>query len=250
MIWRLLRWFLLAVVLIVAGLLAWLYVMQDRMLYPGADAVEPFGELRIARGDIGLRGWIVHPQATDALVVFGGNGMSLSAFAPRLAACSDRAIYLVPYRGYEGQAGAPRERTMVADGIALVGEAQAKHARVAILGISLGTGIATQVAVSTRPDRLVLVTPYDSMVAVAADRFHGAPLGWLMHDRYESGKAAARLRDVPVHVLQALNDEVIPASSTERLVRDLPVPPVKWDKVMAGHNTILRSDAFCEALRF
>jgi len=234
----------------VAALLAWLYFMQDRMLYPGADAVEPFGALTVPRGDMSLRGWVVHPEATDALVVFGGNGMSLSAFAPRLAGCSDRAIYLLPYRGYEGQAGAPRERTMVGDGIALVAEAQSKHAHVGILGISLGTGIATQVAAAQHPDRLVLVTPYDSMVAVAADQFHGVPLGWLMHDRYESGRAAARLGDLPVHVLQALHDEVIPASSTERLVGDLPRPPVQWDKVDAGHNTILRSDAFCRALRF
>lgn len=250
MLWRWIRWLILALALLVATVLAGLYAMQDRMLYPGAQAIEPFGALSIPQPGVTLHGWIVHPDAQDALIVFGGNGMSLSRFSSRLAMCSPRAIYLLPYRGYEGQAGSPREIAMVADGLALMTEAQAKHAHVAILGISLGTGIATQVAAASRPDHLVLVTPYDSMVAVAADQFFGLPLGWLMHDHYESAAAAARIGDVPVHVLQATHDEVIPAARTEALVRALPKSPVQWDKVNAGHNTILRTDAFCEALRF
>lgn len=75
--------------------------------------------------------------------------------------------YLMPYRGYEEQMGRPRERDFVADGIALVDEARKTHARVGILGISIGTGVATQVALARKPDKLWLVTPYDKMTRVA-----------------------------------------------------------------------------------
>lgn len=238
-----------AALLMGAGL-AWLYTMQDALLYPGADAVRPFGDLRVQRPDAALRGWVVHADASDALVVFGGNGMSLSRFAPRLGSCSSRAIYLLPYRGYEGQAGTPREQTMVEDGIALVTEAAKTHAHVAILGISLGTGIATQVAAAHHPERLVLVTPYDSMVAVGSAKFYGLPLGWMMHDHYESAEAAARLNDVPVYLLQAAHDEVIPAARTEALARALPQLPAGWENVDAGHNSILASEEFCRLLSF
>jgi pimeloyl-ACP methyl ester carboxylesterase len=247
---KMLRWIVGIMLVLIALPFAFLYFMQDRLLYPGAQAAAPFGDLVIVRPDLTLRGWVLHPEANDALVVFGGNGMSLSRFAPRLADCTSRAVYLLPYRGYEGQAGAPRERDMVADGIALVDEAKKRHAHVAVVGISIGTGVATQVAVARPPDRLVLVTPYDNLGIVGSDAFGGVPLGWLMHDRFDSAAAAARLGEVPVYVLQANHDEVIGAARTEGLVRALPRLPVRVDHVDAGHNTILRSDAFCRALQF
>jgi len=247
---KLVKWMIAIIVVLIVAPFVFLYFVQDRLLYPGAQAVDTFGNLMITRPDVTLRGWVLHPDADDALIVFGGNGMSLSRFATRLGECSDRAIYLMPYRGYEGQAGAPRERDMVADGIALMDEAGKKHANVAILGISLGTGIAIEVAAAKHPQRLVLVTPYDNMAKVGSDTFGGLPLAWLMRDKYDSGAAATRLGTVPVYILQAAKDEVIGSGRTEALVRLLPQPPVRWDHVAAGHNTILRTDEFCHALRF
>lgn len=246
---KLVRWIIAIVIVLIVAPFVFLYLMQDRLLYPGAEATETFGDLTVARPDLMLRGWVLHPEASDALVVFGGNGMSLSRFASRLGQCSGRAIYLLPYRGYEGQAGTPRERDLVSDGIALVDEATKKHTHVAIVGISLGSGIATQVAAEKHPQRLVLVTPYDSITNVGSETF-GIPLGWLLRDHYESGPAAARLGAVPVYVLQAANDQVIGSARTEALVRLLPRPPVRWDRIAAGHNSILRTDEFCQALRF
>ncbi|MET0935154.1 MAG: hypothetical protein ABWX83_04145 [Luteibacter sp.] len=247
---KVIRWIIGITLLLVAAPFVALYFMQDKLLYPGADAVDRFGTLSVSRPDVNLRGWILHPEASDAIVVFGGNGMSLSRFAPHLADCTARAVYLLPYRGYEGQEGTPREKDMVADGIALMAEAVKHHPHVAIVGISIGTGIATQVAAAYRPDRLVLVTPYDTMAHVGSDTFNGLPLGWLMHDRFDSAEAAARLGSVPVYILQATKDKVIGAARTEALVHALPQPPVSWERVPTGHNGMLRTREFCDALRF
>lgn len=246
---KLVRWIVAIVLVLIAAPFVFLYLFQDRLLYPGAKAVDAFGDLTITRPDLTLRGWVVHPDADDALVVFGGNGMSLSGFASHLAECTDRAIYLVPYRGYEGQAGSPRERDLIGDGMALVDEAAKKHSNVAIVGISLGSGIATKVAAEKHPQRLLLVTPYDSITNVGSETF-GIPLGWLLRDHYDTSEAVARLGTVPVYVLQAANDQVIGSARTEALVKSLPRPPVRWDHVKAGHNSILRTDEFCQALRF
>ena len=246
---KLVKWIIAIVVVLIAAPFVFLYLFQDRLLYPGAAAVDAFGDLTITRPDLTLHGWVLHPDADDALVVFGGNGMSLSGFASRLGQCSDRAIYLLPYRGYEGQAGAPRERDLIGDGMALVDEVAKKHTNVAIVGISLGSGIATEVAAQKHPQRLLLVTPYDSITNVGSEAF-GIPLGWLVRDHYDAAAAAARLGSLPVYVLQAINDQVISSARTEALVRSLPRPPVRWDRVQAGHNSILRTDEFCRALRF
>jgi pimeloyl-ACP methyl ester carboxylesterase len=246
---KLVKWIIAIVVVLIAAPFVFLYLFQDRLLYPGAQAVDAFGDLTIARPGITLRGWVLHPDADDALVVFGGNGMSLSGFASRLSQCSDRAIYLLPYRGYEGQAGTPRERDLIGDGMALMDEAAKKHTHVAMAGISLGSGIAIQVAAEKHPERLLLVTPYDSIANVGKEAF-GIPLGWLIRDRYETAAAVARLGAMPIYVMQANNDQVIGAARTEALVHSLPQPPVRWDHVNAGHNSILRTDEFCKALRF
>lgn len=248
---RTVRWLLLLsafLVLTIGVAAASLYAMQDTLLYPGARATMPPGALKVERPDGVMRGWVLHPGAEDALVVFGGNGMSLSGYAPSLEACSKRAIYLMPYRGYEGQMGRPREREFVADGIALVDEVRKTHAHVGILGISIGTGVATQVALARKPDKLWLVTPYDKMTRVADDNMGGLPVSWLMHDPLDSEAAARQLKDVPVIVLQANRDEVIPAARTEALVRALPQPPVQWLHVDASHNTILSTREMCSAL--
>jgi hypothetical protein len=246
---KLVRWMIAIVVVLIAAPFVFLYLMQDRLLYPGAEAVETFGDLTVTRPDVTLRGWVLHPDASDALIVFGGNGMSLSGFASRLGQCSDRAIYLLPYRGYEGQAGKPRERDLVDDGVALVAEAAKKHANVALAGISLGSGIAIQVAAETHPQRLLLVTPYDSIANVGREAF-GIPLDWLIRDRYDTTATVSRLGTLPVYVLQANNDQVIGSARTEALVRSLPQAPVRWEHVATGHNSMLRTEAFCQALRF
>ncbi|MGA7439055.1 MAG: hypothetical protein WBW32_13120 [Luteibacter sp.] len=62
--------------------------------------------------------------------------------------------------------------------------------------------------------------------------------------------AARRLTGVPVIVLQANHDEVIPAARTEALVHALPEPPVQWLHVEASHNTILSTSEMCAALGF
>lgn len=244
-----LHWIVAIVVVLISAPFVFLYLFQDRLLYPGAKAVYTFGDLTITRPDLTLRGWVIHPEADDALVVFGGNGMSLSGFASRLGQCSDRAIYLLPYRGYEGQAGSPRERDLLGDGVALVDEVAKKHANVGIVGISLGSGVAVEVAAQRHPRRLLLVTPYDSIANVGSEAF-GIPLGWLVRDHYDTHAAAAGLGSVPVYVLQATHDQVISSARTEALVRSLPHPPLSWAHVNAGHNSILRTEEFCQALRF
>jgi hypothetical protein len=53
---------------------------------------------------------------------------------------------------------------------------------------SLGTGVATALAVTREVENVILVTPYDSIVSVAAERYPWAPVRWLIKDDYNSVK--------------------------------------------------------------
>ena len=182
----------------------------------------------------------VRPHAgPGAVLYFGGNGEDVSSsVAPLMAAFPGREIVMLHYRGYGGSAGRPTEADIAADAAGLFDKVHAQHPDVIVIGRSLGTGVAARLA-STRPvARLVLVTPYDSLLGIAQRQFPMFPVRWLLVDKYESWRYASGIK-VPVLILRAENDEVIPAASTELLRSRFPAGQVDYVVVPgASHNTI------------
>jgi len=181
----------------------------------------------------------VRPRpGADAVVYFGGNAEDVTqSIAGLAAAFPAHALYLLHYRGYGASGGKPSEAVIVADALALFDLAQRGHAKVEVVGRSLGSGVAVQVASARPVARLVLVTPYDSLVAIAARRFPYLPVSWLLLDRYESDRNAAAVTARTL-VIAAARDEVIPRASTERLLARFR-PGVATLRVVAGdHNSV------------
>jgi len=157
-------------------------------------------------------------EGAKAVVYFGGNGEDVTLSIPGLAASfPQHALYLLHYRSYGRSGGKPSETALVGDALALFDLVHREHASIEVVGRSLGTGIAVQVASARPVARLVLVTRYDSVSAIAAARFPYLPVRWLLLDRYESSRHAARVT-APTLIIAAGNDEVIPRDSTERLL--------------------------------
>jgi uncharacterized protein len=210
--------------LIYAALCLWLYLAQDRLLYPGAgESVHPEArDLRLNCGDATVKVWEMHPQAQAALLYFGGNGedvgSNLSSFD---GAFPDRALYLVNYRGYGGSTGSPSERALISDARTIYDWVAARHSRIAVMGRSLGTGVATALATLRPVERVVLVTPYDSIVSIAAERYSWFPVRWLIKDPYDSAGRMGKVR-APVLVLIAGQDESIPRAHSDALVAAIP----------------------------
>ncbi|MGB8258935.1 MAG: alpha/beta hydrolase [Terracidiphilus sp.] len=191
------------------------------------------------------------PHAGEkALIYFGGNAEDVSLGMPGLAAAfPDAAIYLLHYPGYGGSSGKPTEKSIVASAFALFDLVHARHASVVLIGRSLGTGAAVQVAAARPVSRLVLVTPYDSLSDAAAREYPFLPVNWLMRDKYESWRYAPRIT-APTLILAAGQDELIPRSSTERLRGRFREGVVHYVVVPdAGHNSISDSPKYLELLK-
>jgi uncharacterized protein len=174
-----------------------------------------------------------------AVVYFGGNGEDVTLSIAGLAASfPQHALYLLHYRGYGRSGGKPSETTLVGDALALFDLVHREHASIEVVGRSLGSGIAVQVASARPAARLVLVTPYDSVAAIAAARFPYLPVRWLLLDRYESSRHAAGVT-APTLIIAAENDEVIPRASTERLLTHFQ-PGIATLKMVANgdHNSV------------
>jgi pimeloyl-ACP methyl ester carboxylesterase len=241
-----------AAVVVYCALCAALFLYQRKLIYFAQPRAPVSGATTV---DLPIAGGTVLVTALprggpDALLYFGGNAEDVSYNLPGLStALADHAIYLMHYRGYGGSAGQPSEAALVADAVALFDKVHAEHARIVVVGRSLGSGVAVQLA-SLRPvARLVLVTPYDSLQDLAAEQFPCFPVRWLLRDKFESWRYAPQL-SVPTLVIAAEHDEVIPRRSTQALygrfragVATLTVLPG------TGHNTISERPEYWTLMR-
>jgi len=189
-------------------------------------------------------------EGPNALIYFGGNAEDVSFSLPGFAAAfPDHALYLLHYRGYGGSAGSPSETTLVEDALALFDKVRARHSHVVVVGRSLGSGVAIQVA-SRRPvARLVLVTPFDSLEDLAASQFSMFPVRWLLRDTYRSSQFAPRVT-APTTIVAAEHDEVIPRKSAELLFTRF-AKGIATIEVLpgVGHNTIEQSPRYWGVVR-
>jgi pimeloyl-ACP methyl ester carboxylesterase len=161
-------------------LAALLQPVARRLVYPGASTrlAADRTDLELRVDGVSLRGWEVNAGRERALVYYGGNGEGLDWLVPELSRrFPDHTSYLVAYRGYGASEGTPGERVLTSDALAVFDHAAARHpGGVDVVGRSLGSGVAVQVAVRRPVERLVLITPFDSLVATAADLFPWLPV--------------------------------------------------------------------------
>lgn len=184
-----------------------------------------------------------------AVLYLGGNAEDVSASLPYLGETfPGQALYLLHYRGYGASTGKPSEAALFADALALFDMVQANHPQVTVIGRSLGSGVAVHVASQRPVQRLVLVTPYDSIVGIAQLQFPWFPVTRILQDKFESGVYAASV-NAPTTIIAAANDEMIPRASSELLMTRFRPGVARYiDVPDTGHNTISESALYGPSL--
>jgi pimeloyl-ACP methyl ester carboxylesterase len=227
-----------------------LYFMQRSLLYdPHPLLFEPDAQdITIPADGIALHGWVVNPGRPEALIYFGGKGESVERDVGFFRnAVPAETVYLVPYRGYGPNPGNPTEAGLFADSLVVESWVQARHAQVSLMGRSLGSGVATWVASQRRIDRLVLVTPYDSVLDIARERYPIFPVAPFLKDRYESWLYAGLVK-ARVLIVLAANDQVVPRAHSDALIAHLPVKPEVVVVPRSNHNNLQNSAAYAQAV--
>ncbi|MGG7675050.1 alpha/beta hydrolase [Pseudomonas sp. WC2] len=232
------------VVLIVAVYLvlcAGLFFFQRSLIYFPQPAAVETAEARLKLSMPDAEVWVTTRERSGsrALIYFGGNAEDVSRNLPDFAeAFPNYALYLLHYRGFGGSSGSPSEEAIAEDALALFDQVSVTHPQIAVIGRSLGSGVAVRLASQRPVQQLILVTPYNSLEEIAARQYPWVPVQWLLKDRFESGKYAAHIR-VPTLLLAASDDEVIARDSTQRLLENFP-KGVAVLKVVpgSGHNSI------------
>src|SRR4029453_11306181 len=89
---------------------------------------------------------------------------------------------------------------------------------IVVMGRSLGSGVAAMLA-GARPVRAaILITPFDSLAAVAAGHYPLLPVRLLLRHPFPSTDWAKRSK-APVLILAAERDTVVPAAHAQKLLQ-------------------------------
>ncbi|HEX8818978.1 MAG TPA: alpha/beta hydrolase [Archangium sp.] len=255
---------LATLVIAYVGLCVLVFLNQRHIVFPvppGAREPElPGATLLHIPGSEGSTVYALHvpaPEGAPTVVHFHGNGEQL-ADGTWLAQRFQEAglgFYAVEYPGYGlaavGQG--PSEK-----GIYAAAEAALEHLyrdlgvpreRTVLQGQSLGSGVAVEMAKRGHGTRLVLITPYTSIVEVGARVFPWLPASLLVRDPFNSAAKAPGLT-LPVFIIHGTRDEVIPVDMGQRMGT---LFPNATTRILEGkhHNDVLdRPDILQELVRF
>ncbi len=247
----------IALLLVVAysGAILFMWARQDAFLFrPNHyDVLPDFERYRWDRTVNGatLQGWFLDKGTEKNVIYHGGNAEDLAGHCDVLFQGLESNALLVNYRGYGQSEGVPGEKEMVVDAIAIFDlfckEQKVSPENVYLMGRSIGSGVAVQVA-AARPQAagVILVTPYESIAAIAKFQYPWLPIERLLRHPFRSIDHAPEM-EMPALILLAEFDQVIPIESGQKL-GDAWGGEKEIVTLPTGHNDINEHPAYFEAI--
>jgi len=193
-----------------------------------------------------------HPDPSRTLILgFGGNawnGQDVAEYLHELYPEHD--VVAFHYRGYSPSSGSPSAKALIADAPLVydVAVERVRPTRVIAVGFSIGTGVAAQLSAKRKLTGLILVTPFDSLKAVAQSMYPWLPVGLVFNQQIDAA-GPLRMGTAPVAIIAAERDEIVAPERTDALRKAL--PKLAFDRTIngAGHNDIYSRSQFHEAMR-
>lgn len=217
----------LLLLLVVVAATALLYTQQRRLIFPAPiqfpQAPPPGFRLVHTQTDDGLRLSAFYRAAQPGqrtVLFFHGNGDNLlgAIEATRGFAANGNGLLLAEYRGYGGNPGSPGEAGLYRDGDAAMRwlAAEGIAARdVIVVGNSIGSGPATEMALRHDVAALMLVSGFSSLPDVVGEAMPFVPR-WLVRDRFDSAGKLARVT-APVFLMHGDADTLVKPANLARL---------------------------------
>jgi pimeloyl-ACP methyl ester carboxylesterase len=232
------------------ALAALLYFTQDSSIFfPGPNDIalrcrseNTRVEIRTTRDETLEGWWVENPAASNAFVIlyFGGNAEDVLYTATTLPKLGARRMLVVNYPGYGASTGRPGQEALYDYGLAVYDHALSKGVPpndVIVMGRSLGSAVASMLAGSRPVRAAILVTPFDSLVAVASFHYPYLPIRLLLRHPFRSDEWA-RKSHVPALMLAAARDDIIPPAHARRLAEAWAGNEEVHVLSKAGHNDI------------
>jgi len=229
-----------------------LYLFQRRLLYFPVPVDPAFVAEQVVVDSHGTRlhGWVLNPGKRKAVLYFGGNSELITHRRAFFAdVFRDYSIYLMNYRGYGNSEGSPSEAGLFADALAIYDQLIPRHDSITAYGRSLGSGVAVYLAANRPLKKLILLTPYDSVAAIAQKLYPMFPVRYLIKDRFDSAAIAPDI-EIPVLITSAEFDREVKLAHTLALKMRFTRASLEYQMIDgAAHNNIVDFPDYRDTLR-
>jgi len=249
---RILKSILTIGVMVYVGFGILLVVYQRSFIYFPTKKITDTNEVKMTfrSGDETINAWVVNPGHADATIFFGGNAVNAYLAIPQVKrTLPNFTSYLVDYRGYGSSSGTPSETALLADALVVHDAIALKHRTVTAVGRSLGTGIAAFLAARRDLHKLVLITPYDSIEAVAKHRYPVYPIATLLKDKFDTLSLVPDISEKTL-ILIAEYDRVVPVEHAHRLASAFNTAQLEVKTIAnTSHNSISQQPIYESLIR-
>jgi pimeloyl-ACP methyl ester carboxylesterase len=243
-----------------AGLLALLYLNQERLIFRGTrlpadyrfEFAQRFEEISVSVPG----GWLdalhfTQPRPRGLVFFIHGNAGNLASWTTDVDfyRSVDYDLFIFDFRGYGKSAGRIESEEQLFADVRAAWDAIAPRYRdtpVVIFGRSLGTPLAARLAREVHPRLLVLVTPFTSLAAISRRAYPFAPT-WLLKYPLRTDAVVAEV-GCPILFVHGTDDEVVPRAHSERLRALARAPTDMLVVAGAGHNDIQEFASYREGL--
>jgi uncharacterized protein len=254
---------LLVPISIYLAMVATLYVYQRNLQYfpdtqrrsPAEVGASGFMEVTLRTKDgLELIAWYKPAlEGRPTILFFHGNGGSVSTRWDKNMVYGEKfGVLAVDYRGYGGNPGTPSEESFVADGHVaydwLLSNGITSH-NILMLGESIGTGVAVQVAAAKPVRAIALEAPYANAVDIAVDRYWFMPVRLLMKDQFLSADHIKQIK-APLFIIHGNKDRVVPFAQGRKLFKLANEPKQFIEVPDAGHGVIGEETTWRRVLEF
>ncbi len=161
-------------------------------------------------------------------------------------------VAYLSYRGFGGSSGSPSEAGLMADANAAYDWLIARGiepGRIALLGESLGSGVAVQLAARREVGAVALEAPYTSTVEVAAKIYWWLPVHTLMKDQFKSIDFIAAVV-APLLIIHGEADGLIPVEFGRRLFAAANQPKELEIVPGFGHDVLFEETTWAREVEF
>lgn len=213
-------------------LLAIVYFNQHEMLYHPHKPTHELAFYNIdnareifltTKDNVKLQVWYREPNKDQDMVIFlHGNAGNLEDRADKLTQLAKMGYgFIIPaWRGFGKSEGFPSKEGLFNDAECVINYLKQENYKlnknVIIIGESLGTGIATEMAVRHKFKGLFLITPYTSIADRAGELYPYLPTQFLTIDNF---KVLANITKInqPLFIIHGTADNVIPYQHAEKI---------------------------------
>lgn len=189
--------------------------------------------------DIAIRHWQANKEK-NLVLYFHGNYLDIGHLDEIAVEFNSRgySVLAMDYRGYGLSQGKAKETNTYQDSQVVYDYALSlghKPENIIILGRSVGTGIATELAVNNLSKALILISPYTSTYRVMTKY----PV--MLFDKFNNSAKINQVK-VPILMVHGEKDKVIPAWHSQELYDNYKGPKSRHVIPQAGHNDVWHYD--------